>query len=111
MRTPWTRRPPPSFRTQIGPAGLYEDCVAPSSYYKAPRPPRMADGSDGLYEDCVGPSSYYKAQGIPVRIGGLLANGQLFVTVLPKVGGMSIAKHVPSNPIMIRPKPVVPVVK
>ena len=41
----------------------------------------------------------------------MLANGQLFVTVLPKVGGMRMAKHVPSNPIMIRPKPVVPVVK
>ena len=39
------------------------------------------------------------------------ANGQLFVMVLPKVGGLSIAKHVPSNPIMIRPKPVAPVVK
>ena len=71
----------------------------------------MADGSDGLYEDCVGPSSYYKAQGIPVRIWGLLANGQLFVAVRPKVGGVSIAKHVTSNPIMIRPKPVAPVVK
>ena len=71
----------------------------------------MADGSDGLYEDCVRPSSYYKAQGIPVRIWGLLANGQLFVTGFPKVGGMRIAKHVTINPIMIRPKPVVPVVK
>ena len=39
------------------------------------------------------------------------ANGQLFVMVLPKGGGMSIAKHVPSNPIMIRLKPVAPVVK
>ena len=81
-RRPLLRRPPPSFRTQIGP--------------------------DGFYEDCVGPSSYYKAQGIPVRIWGLLANGQVFVTVLPKVGGVGIAKHVPSNPIMIRPKPVAP---
>ena len=71
----------------------------------------MADGSDGLYEGCVGPSSYYKAQGTPVRIWGLPANGQLFVTVLPKVGGIRIAKHVPSNPIMIRPKPVAPLVK
>ncbi len=71
----------------------------------------MADVSDGLYEDCVGPSSYYKAQGIPVRIWGLRANGQLFVMVLRKVGGMSIAKRVPRNPIMIRPKPVAPVVK
>ena len=78
---------------------------------RAGDPPRLADGSDGLYEDRVGPSSYYRAQGIPVRIWGLLANGQLFVMVLPKVGGMSIAKHVPSNPIMIHPKPVAPVVK
>ena len=71
----------------------------------------MADGPDGPYEDCVRPSSYYKAQGIPVRILGLRANGQLFVMVLPKVGGLSIAKHVPSNPIMISLKPVAPVVK
>ncbi len=71
----------------------------------------MADGSDGPYEDCVRPSPYYKAQGVNVRIWGLLANGQLFVMVLPKGGGMSISKHVPSNPIMIRPKPVAPVVK
>ena len=41
----------------------------------------------------------------------MLANGQLFVLVLPKVGGVRIAEHVPSNPIMIRPKPVAPVVK
>ena len=44
---------------------------------------RMADGSDGLYEDCVGPSSYWKAQGLSVRIWGLLIAGILFVHVLP----------------------------
>ena len=30
-----------------------------------------------------------------MRIWGLLANGQLFVAVLPKVGGARIAKYVP----------------
>ncbi len=36
------------------------------------------------YEDCVGPSSYWKAQGLPVRVWGLLANGVLHITVLPE---------------------------
>ena len=56
---------------------------------------RMADGSDGLFEDCVGPSSYAKAQGIPVRVWGLLANGVLYVAVLPAgkwVGGNGTPK-------------------
>ena len=44
---------------------------------------RMANGRDALYEDCVGASSYAKAQGTPVRIWGLLANGVLFIYVLP----------------------------
>jgi hypothetical protein len=61
---------------------------------------RMADGSDGLFEDCVGPSSYAKAQGTAVRIWGMLANGRLYVTVLPPIkdgergGGMTIVKYV-----------------
>jgi hypothetical protein len=42
---------------------------------------RQAGGSDALYEDCVGPSSYWKAQGVPVRIWGLLANGVLHVSM------------------------------
>ena len=29
---------------------------------------RMADGSNGLFEECVAPSSYAKAQGTPVRM-------------------------------------------
>ena len=44
---------------------------------------RQADRSDALYSDCVGPSTYAKAQGIPVKLWGLLAKGQLHVTVLP----------------------------
>ena len=45
---------------------------------------KAADGHDALFEDCVGPSSYSKAQGQPVRVWGLLANGRLFITVLPE---------------------------
>ena len=45
---------------------------------------RGSDGKDALYADCVGPSSYKKGQGIPVRLWGLLAKGQLHVTVLPE---------------------------
>jgi hypothetical protein len=43
---------------------------------------RQTDGSDALYEECVGPSSYWKAQGTPVRIWGLLVAGVLFIYVL-----------------------------
>ena len=35
-------------------------------------------------QDCVGPSSHWKAQGKPVRVWGLLANGVLFITILPE---------------------------
>ena len=49
----------------------------------------LADGKDALYEDCVGPSAYWKAQGTPVRVWGLLANGVLFITVLPEVDVMN----------------------
>ena len=45
---------------------------------------RKADCSDALYKECVGPSSYKKAQGEPVRVWGLLADGQLHIWVLPK---------------------------
>ena len=45
---------------------------------------RKADRSDALYADCVGPSSYNKAQGEPVKIWGVLSNGQLHITILPK---------------------------
>ena len=44
---------------------------------------RQANGRDALYEDCVGPSSYWKAQGTPVRIWELLSAGVLCVYVLP----------------------------
>lgn len=44
---------------------------------------RKCDRSDALYADCVGPSAYNKAQGLPVRIWGVLAAGQLHLTILP----------------------------
>ena len=44
---------------------------------------RMADCSDALYADCIGPSKYVKAQGLPIRVWGLLVNGELKVTILP----------------------------
>ena len=50
---------------------------------------RQADCSDALYDECVGPSGYRKAQGIPVRIWGLLADGKLFVHVLPEGQAMN----------------------
>ena len=50
---------------------------------------RHADGRDGLFEDCVGPSSYWKAQGMPVKIWGLLVAGFLFVWVLPQGKNMT----------------------
>jgi hypothetical protein len=45
---------------------------------------RMADGKDALYADCVGASSYAKAQGQPVHVWGLLAEGVLHITILPR---------------------------
>lgn len=45
---------------------------------------RKADCSDALYSDCIGPSGYKKSQGVPVKIWGLLANGQLHITILPE---------------------------
>jgi hypothetical protein len=45
---------------------------------------RQADGSDALFQDCVGPSSYWKAQGQPVKVWGLLLAGLLFIWVLPE---------------------------
>ena len=50
---------------------------------------RRSDGKDALYADCVGPSSYKKGQGMPVRIWGLLAKGQLHVTILPEKVAMN----------------------
>ena len=47
---------------------------------------RMANGKDGLLDDNVGPSLYAKAQGLPVKIWGFFANGQLHYYVLPKDG-------------------------
>ncbi len=50
---------------------------------------RQANGSDALYEDCVGPSQYWKAQGTPVRVWGLLCNGELNITILPEGARMT----------------------
>lgn len=44
---------------------------------------RMASGGDGLFDDNISPSIYAKAQGLPVKIWGFLANGQLKYYVLP----------------------------
>ena len=44
---------------------------------------RMANGSDGLFHSNIGPSLYAKAQGLPVKIWGFFANGQLHYWVLP----------------------------
>ena len=45
---------------------------------------RRADRSDSLYVECVGPSAYNKAQGEPVRVWGVLAEGQLHTYIMPK---------------------------
>ena len=47
---------------------------------------RMANGKDGLWDENVGPSLYAKAQGLPVKIWGLFADGQLHYHVLPADG-------------------------
>eukprot|EP00973_Karenia_brevis_P077319 10740280-Karenia_brevis.AAC.1 len=43
---------------------------------------RKTDQKEALYHDCVGASSYKKAQGRPVRVWGLLVDGELKITVL-----------------------------
>ena len=43
---------------------------------------RRADFADAMYQECLGPSSYKKSQGIPVRVWGVLAMGQLRIEVL-----------------------------
>ena len=43
---------------------------------------RKAETTDALYVDCIAPSAYSKAQGLPVRVWGLLINGELRITVL-----------------------------
>ncbi len=47
---------------------------------------RMANGKDGLWDENVGPSLHAKAQGLPVKIWGLFADGQLHYYVLPADG-------------------------
>ena len=37
-----------------------------------------------MFQDCVGPSSYWKARGKPVKVWGLLLAGLLFIWVLPE---------------------------
>ena len=50
---------------------------------------RLADGKDALFQDCLGPSSYWKAQGTAVRVWGLLACGALHVHVLEEGEAMN----------------------
>ena len=50
---------------------------------------RQAGGSDALFEEYVDPSAYWKAQGLPVRVWGLLADGVLYITVLPEGQAMN----------------------
>ena len=45
---------------------------------------RRTDRRDALWEECIGPSSYAKGQGEAVRLWGILANGKLNITILPK---------------------------
>ena len=55
---------------------------------------RMADGSDSLFDECVGLFSYNKAQGIPVKVWGLLAGGQLHCHIMPKGHNMTTDRYV-----------------
>lgn len=50
---------------------------------------RKSDRRDALFSDCLGPSSYKKSQGDPVKIWGVLAEGQLHVTILPEGQSMN----------------------
>lgn len=45
---------------------------------------RRSTNADALCADCVGPSSYAKGQGEPLKVWGLVANGILHITILPK---------------------------
>ena len=44
---------------------------------------RQTNGDDALYEECIGPSSYWKAQGTKVVMWGMLVGGMLSVYVMP----------------------------
>ena len=50
---------------------------------------RKTDRRDALFTDCTGPSSYHKCQGTPVKVWGVLAEGQLHVTILPEGQSMN----------------------
>ena len=50
---------------------------------------RQTNGHDALFEDCIGPSSYWKAQGQPVKIWGLLLAGLLSIWVMPQGENMN----------------------
>ena len=50
---------------------------------------RRSDRSDALYADTVGPSGYAKGQGSPVKVWGVLAKGELHVSVLPAKQNMN----------------------
>ena len=44
-------------------------------------------------EECIGPSAYWKAQGRPVKIWGLLLDGELRTYVLPEGESMTMARY------------------
>ena len=44
-------------------------------------------------EECIGPSAYWKAQGRPVKIWGLLLNGELRTYVLPEGESMTMMRY------------------
>lgn len=50
---------------------------------------RRADRADSLHEDTVGASRYVKAQGSPVKVWGVLAEGELSVYILPQGQAMN----------------------
>ena len=46
-----------------------------------------------IAEECIGPSAYWKAQGRPVKIWGLLLNGELRTYVLPAGESMTMKRY------------------
>ena len=46
-----------------------------------------------IAEECIGPSAYWKAQGRPVKIWGLLLDGELRTYVLPVGESMTMKRY------------------
>ena len=46
-----------------------------------------------IAEECIGPSAYWKAQGRPVKIWGLLLDGELRTYVLPAGESMTMKRY------------------